>query len=197
MLPFRQRSAPVLNAGLHLARVCQDFGDDPTVWPRQLSATLTSVLGGPVVVTLVPSHPGKCYVLGGAAPDGGSDPTPADLGGIQTVIEGYVGGPLAGPAEPAPSALPRMPRQVLKLLLQGCSDKETAARLAISRRTAAQYARTVYQHFAVDGRGELLARWIARGWTSRCAWADPPVTAPCTSAAGCPRPRVPPQPAGK
>jgi DNA-binding CsgD family transcriptional regulator len=44
--------------------------------------------------------------------------------------------------------------------------------LSISRYTVNQYTKIVYRHFGVQGRAELLARWVKRGWGARCAWAD-------------------------
>jgi DNA-binding CsgD family transcriptional regulator len=85
-----------------------------------------------------------------------------------------VGGPLARFADPAPSALPPRVRQVLKCLLEGDSDKQAAARLGLTAGTVNWYTKGVYRHFGVQTRAELLARWVRRGWGSRCAWADAP-----------------------
>ena len=74
-----------------------------------------------------------------------------------------IGGPLAGFTEPSPADLAERPRQVLECLLEGDSDKQIAARLGISRFTVNQYTKTVYRHFQVQGRAELLARWVKRG----------------------------------
>jgi DNA-binding CsgD family transcriptional regulator len=83
-----------------------------------------------------------------------------------------IGGPFARFSEPSPSDLPARPRQVLRCLLEGDSDKQVAARLGLSRHTVNEYAKAVFSHFGVRSRAELLARWIRRGWGARCAWAD-------------------------
>lgn len=81
-----------------------------------------------------------------------------------------VGGPLAGFDEPSPADLPPRVRQVLRCLLEGDSDKQAAARLGISRFTVNEYTKEVYRHFRVQGRPELLARWVHRGWSKGFAW---------------------------
>ena len=82
------------------------------------------------------------------------------------------GGALPRFVEPSPNSLPARVRQVLKCLLEGDGDKQTAARLKLSRYTVNEYTKHIYRHFGVQGRAELLARWIRRGWGARCAWAD-------------------------
>lgn len=81
-----------------------------------------------------------------------------------------VGGPLARFREPSPSALPPRVREVLRCLLEGEGDKQVAARLELTRHTVNQYVKVIFRHFAVQSRAELLARWVKRGWGSRCAW---------------------------
>jgi DNA-binding CsgD family transcriptional regulator len=90
------------------------------------------------------------------------------------VLGPLVGGPLARFAEPSPSALPPRCRQVLRCLLEGDGDKQVAARLGLSRYTVNEYTKRVYRHFGVEGRAELLARWVRRGWGLNGGWADPP-----------------------
>lgn len=87
-------------------------------------------------------------------------------------IAPLVGRSLARFSDPRPSALAPRVRQVLKCLLEGDSDKQVAARLGISRYTVNQYVKVIFQHFGVESRPELLARWIKRGWGARCAWLD-------------------------
>jgi DNA-binding CsgD family transcriptional regulator len=96
----------------------------------------------------------------------------AILGQAYDQITPLVGGPLARFTEPSPSDLPPRPRLVLKCLLEGDSDKQIAARLRISPYTVHQYVKSVYNHFGVTSRAELLARWVKRGWNGRAAWAD-------------------------
>lgn len=83
-----------------------------------------------------------------------------------------IGGPLACPAEPSPSALPPRVRQVLRCLLEGDGDKQIAARLGLTRHTVNQYAKALFRHFGVQSRAELLARWVRRGFPARFAWED-------------------------
>jgi DNA-binding CsgD family transcriptional regulator len=83
-----------------------------------------------------------------------------------------LGGPLARFAEPAPSGLPPRARQVLRCLLEGDGDKQAAARLGLTRNTVNQYAKSIFAHFGVQSRAELLARWVRRGWGGRFGWAE-------------------------
>lgn len=83
-----------------------------------------------------------------------------------------VGGPLARFVEPSPADLPPRTRQVLRCLLEGDSDKQVASRLGMSGYTVNGHTKAIYAHFGVSGRADLLARWVRRGWSSRCAWAD-------------------------
>jgi DNA-binding NarL/FixJ family response regulator len=75
-----------------------------------------------------------------------------------------LGGPLARLHEPAPSALPRRIRLVLRYLLEGDSDQHIAERMKLSRFTVNEYVDRIYRHFGVQSRTELLARWIRRRW---------------------------------
>jgi DNA-binding CsgD family transcriptional regulator len=75
-----------------------------------------------------------------------------------------VGGPLARFSDPSPHDLAPRVRQVLACLLQGDADKQVASRLKISPFTVNQYTKTIYRHFRVRGRVELMARWLRRGW---------------------------------
>jgi DNA-binding CsgD family transcriptional regulator len=83
-----------------------------------------------------------------------------------------VGGPLARFSDPSPCDLAPRVRQVLALLLQGDGDKQIASRLKISPHTVNQYLKTLYRHFRVESRAELLARWIRRGWGEQFPWVD-------------------------
>jgi DNA-binding NarL/FixJ family response regulator len=68
--------------------------------------------------------------------------------------------------------LPPRVQQVLRSFLEGDSDDQTAKKLGLSRYTVNQYAKTIYTHFGITSRPELLARWIANDWGGRFAWAD-------------------------
>ncbi len=85
-----------------------------------------------------------------------------------------VSGPLARFLEPSPAVLPPRVRQVLRCLLEGDSDKHIVARLGIGRHTVNQYVKLIFRHFGVSTRTELLARWVKRGWGSRCGWVESP-----------------------
>jgi DNA-binding CsgD family transcriptional regulator len=89
----------------------------------------------------------------------------------QAQVGALVGGALARYTEPSPSDLPRRVREVLRCLLEGDSDKQIATRLGISKYTVNQYVKTIFAHFGVTTRTELLARWIRRGWGNGFAWA--------------------------
>jgi DNA-binding NarL/FixJ family response regulator len=54
---------------------------------------------------------------------------------------------------------PRM-RQTLERLLAGDSEKQIAAKLAVSPHTVHVYVKELYRGFEVSSRGELLARFV-------------------------------------
>jgi DNA-binding CsgD family transcriptional regulator len=83
-----------------------------------------------------------------------------------------LGGPLAPFSEPSPADLAPRVRQVLGCLLEGDSDKQIAARLGISRFTVNQYTKTLFRHFHVQSRAELMARWIRRGQGDKWSWLN-------------------------
>jgi len=78
-----------------------------------------------------------------------------------------IGGALARFDEPCPRQLTPRVRQVLACLLEGDGDKQIASRLRLSVHTVNEYTKVVYRHFGVNGRLELLARWVRRGWGAR------------------------------
>ena len=82
-----------------------------------------------------------------------------------------VGGALARYAEPSPLGLPPKTRRVLACLLEGDGDKQVAARLGMSRFTVNEHTKAIYRHFRVQGRAELLARWVRRGWGDCFPWS--------------------------
>lgn len=91
------------------------------------------------------------------------------LKAAHAVVAPAIGSSLARFREPAPSALPPRVQQVLRCLLEGNGDKQVAARLGISPQTVNVYTKQIFRHFGVQGRSELLARWIRRGWSAG-AW---------------------------
>ena len=52
--------------------------------------------------------------------------------------------------------------ETLSLLLEGKSEKEAANRLGLSARTVHDYVTTLYEHFRVNSRAELLAYFVGR-----------------------------------
>ena len=52
--------------------------------------------------------------------------------------------------------------QTLDAMLEGLSEKETAARLDLSGHTVHQYVKALYRRYRVRSRSELLALWIRR-----------------------------------
>jgi len=66
---------------------------------------------------------------------------------------------------PAPGAvLSRREREVLTQLVSGCSMKQIGSRLGLSEHTVRDYTKSIYRHYQVHSRGELLARFIPRAW---------------------------------
>lgn len=55
---------------------------------------------------------------------------------------------------------PRL-RQTLEQLMLGDSEKQVATKLGLSRYTIHDYVKTIYKHFNVRSRGELLAKCFA------------------------------------
>ncbi len=73
-----------------------------------------------------------------------------------------VGRALASAREPAVSDLAPRVRQTLDALLEGDSEKQVAARLGLSQTTIHEYVGTLYRHFGVSSRAELLAYFLRR-----------------------------------
>ena len=58
-------------------------------------------------------------------------------------------------------------RETLTLLLDGRSEKEAAAAMGLGARTVHDYVTTLYEHFRVSSRAELLAYFIRRAPAAR------------------------------
>jgi DNA-binding CsgD family transcriptional regulator len=76
--------------------------------------------------------------------------------------------PLIGPRlamadEPSASELSPRLQQTLRCLLDGLSEKQIADQLGISPTTVHEYVTALYRRFSVNGRAELMARWIRYG----------------------------------
>lgn len=80
-----------------------------------------------------------------------------------------VGGPLISAAAPYLAGLSPRLRQTLACLLDGDCEKQVAARLALSHATVHQYIKTLYRHFGVHSRAELMVHAMKRAPAS-----DPP-----------------------
>lgn len=57
--------------------------------------------------------------------------------------------------------LPPRVRQTLDRMLAGDSEKQIASHLGVSRHTAHAYVKSIYRHYDVCSRGELLARFVS------------------------------------
>jgi DNA-binding CsgD family transcriptional regulator len=94
------------------------------------------------------------------------------VGEAIAAIAPLIGAPLARGSDPSPSGLAPRVRQVLRRLLEGDGDKQIAARRRLTRYTVNEYAKTIFRHFEVQSRPELLARWVRRGFPTRFSWED-------------------------
>jgi DNA-binding CsgD family transcriptional regulator len=56
--------------------------------------------------------------------------------------------------------LPPRPRETLRRLLAGDSEKQIARRMGVSPHTVHVYVKHIYRHYRVSSRGELLARFV-------------------------------------
>lgn len=64
------------------------------------------------------------------------------------------------PADPRVASLPPRVRRVMQCLLAGCSEKQAAAQLRLTRDTVHEYVKMLYKGLEVTSRGELLARFV-------------------------------------
>ena len=69
----------------------------------------------------------------------------------------------AAVADPALNELTPRELEVLKLIAEGCSTKETASRLRMSFKTAACHRHRIMQKIGVHGTGALVRFAIANG----------------------------------
>jgi DNA-binding NarL/FixJ family response regulator len=77
----------------------------------------------------------------------------------QRATNGHPGYKVAPTATSLPHLSPRM-EQTLRGLLSGESEKQIARDLSLSRHTVHVYVKALYREFAVNSRGELLARFV-------------------------------------
>jgi DNA-binding CsgD family transcriptional regulator len=90
---------------------------------------------------------------------------------LHSAIGQLIGGALAGNLEPSPTELSPRSRRVLRCLLEGESDKQIAKQLGLSQNTVNHYVKGIFEHFRVQSRPELLARWLRRAG-HRWPWAE-------------------------
>lgn len=76
-------------------------------------------------------------------------------------------GQQVGATAPAPGdGLPPRVRETLGRLLAGDSEKQIARRMGLSPHTVHVYVKSVYRHYDVSSRGELLARFVGTSTSS-------------------------------
>ncbi len=74
-----------------------------------------------------------------------------------------IGSVLVSAGDPfSPTRLPPRVRETLQCLLDGDSEKQAAARMGLSSETVHQYVKTLYRHYQVESRAELLIRVLRR-----------------------------------
>jgi len=84
------------------------------------------------------------------------------LGFFHEELGRLIGRALVSPTEPRPQRLSRRLGQTLACLLDGDGEKQVAARLGLSPTTVHQYVTTLYRHFGVRSRAQLLAHVMKR-----------------------------------
>ena len=73
-----------------------------------------------------------------------------------------IGRQLASAHEASARDLSPRAQETLHCLLEGDSEKQIGRRLCISQNTVHHYVKTIYQHFRVNSRAELMALWMRR-----------------------------------
>jgi DNA-binding NarL/FixJ family response regulator len=71
-------------------------------------------------------------------------------------VSGYPSDPLETMKAPSPSLLTACERQIVTLLLEGCTNRTIAARLGITDQTVKNQLSTLYQKVGVGSRLELV-----------------------------------------
>lgn len=96
----------------------------------------------------------------GAAPFGPRELVLLKL--LHDEIAPLVGVRLATESHLSRDGLSRRLNETLQHLLKGRSEKQVAAELGVSARTVHDYVSTLYRHFGVNSRAELMAYFIRR-----------------------------------
>lgn len=84
------------------------------------------------------------------------------VGWLHDAIADLVGRRLAVESQRGVHGLSPRCRETLELLLGGEGEKQIASRLCLSRHTIHEYVTTIYRHFEVSSRAELMAYFIRR-----------------------------------
>ena len=122
----------------------------------------------------LPALPGRHSMMAMARAHGRKDFTAREKAIVQethALVRPLIGKALARFDEPSPADLPPRVRQVLRCALEGDGDKQIATRLGISPHTVNQYVKTIFNHFGVQSRTELLARWVRQNRSNGFVWA--------------------------
>jgi len=77
-----------------------------------------------------------------------------------------LGGWTTAVADPLVARLPRMPREVLRRLLDGKSHKEIAADMGLAAGTVKNYVVAIHRHFEVTSTPQLMAYCYRRGFSA-------------------------------
>ena len=72
-----------------------------------------------------------------------------------------------GPAGSRPVGLRPREREVMRLIAEGLSNRQIAARLVISEKTVKNHICSIYQRFGVRERSQAVSRWRQLSLTSR------------------------------
>lgn len=123
--------------------------------------------GGPAVVILsafdYPQYVDAALRLGASGYVLKTDPFPNLVNAIRQVAAGG----MAYSVRPAPGGSQRLTlreREVVALVIEGCSNDEIGGRLAISEKTVETHLTRVFDKVDVASRTELATRAVREGW---------------------------------
>ena len=80
-----------------------------------------------------------------------------------TLVDSLAARPPVRPAPPQPAGLSEREAEVLRLLAEGLSDRQIAARLAVSEHTARYHATSIRNKLGADTRAQAVALAAQRG----------------------------------
>ena len=81
---------------------------------------------------------------------------------VKSPVSGYRTEPMETMKDPSPSSLTARERQIVTLLLEGCTNKPIGARLGIGDQTAMNQLSTLYQKVGAGSRLELVLAVMLR-----------------------------------